>query len=56
MSTQNKTPSQTSRNNILAKLKEQVGGADYTKLPKEFAYQYPALSKAEQKKAIYKFT
>jgi len=50
VSTQNKTPSQTSKNNILAKLKEQVGCADYTKLPKEFAYQYPALSKAEQKK------
>lgn len=50
MSIPNTTPSQTSRNNILAKLKEQVVGADLTKLPNEVSYQYPTLSKAEQKK------
>lgn len=41
--------SQTSRNNILAKLKKEVSGADYTKLPEEVGFQYPALSKAAQK-------
>lgn len=41
--------SQTSRSNILAKLKKEVSGADYTKLPEEIGYQYPDLSEAEQK-------
>ncbi|MCP4271184.1 MAG: lactate utilization protein [Gammaproteobacteria bacterium] len=35
-------------NNILAKLKKQVAGADYDKLPTEYGYQYQELSKAEQ--------
>lgn len=43
------TQSQTNRNNILAKLKKQVDGSDYTKLPEEIGYQYPILSKAEQR-------
>ena len=43
------TQSQTSRNNILAKLKKQVDGSDYTKLPEEIGYQYPILSKTEQR-------
>lgn len=43
------SPSKTSRSNILAKLKKEVSGADYTKLPEEVGYQYPVLSKAEQK-------
>lgn len=43
------TQSQTSRNNILAKLKKQVDGSDYTKLPEEINYQYPILSKTEQR-------
>ena len=49
MSIHSTTPSQASRKNILAKLKKEVSGADYSKLPKEVDFQYPALSKAEQK-------
>jgi len=36
--------SNSARSNILNKLKEQVSGADYTKLPNEVGYQYPTLS------------
>ena len=38
------------KNNILAKLKKDVEGADYSKLPKEPVFQYAELSKAEQLK------
>jgi len=40
--------SQPARANILAKLKSQVAGADYDKLPKETAFVYPKLTKEEQ--------
>lgn len=40
--------SKSARNNILAKLKSQVAGADYDKLPKEVAFSYPELTKEEQ--------
>jgi len=42
------TLSNSARNNILAKLKSQVAGADYDKLPKETAFVYPELTKEEQ--------
>lgn len=37
----------SARNNILAKLKSQVEGANYDLLPEESAYHYPEQSKAE---------
>ena len=37
-----------SRNNILAKLKSEVAGADYDKLPKEVAFSYPEFTRNEQ--------
>jgi L-lactate dehydrogenase complex protein LldG len=40
--------SKSSRGNILDKLKSQVAGADYDKLPKETAFVYPKLTKEEQ--------
>jgi L-lactate dehydrogenase complex protein LldG len=40
--------STSARNNILAKLKQQVEGADYKKLPQEVGYQYPIVSKKAQ--------
>lgn len=40
--------SKAARSNILAKLKSQVAGADYKKLPKETAYVYSELTKEEQ--------
>ena len=40
--------SKPARANILAKLKSQVAGADYDKLPKETAFVYPELSKTDQ--------
>lgn len=40
--------SKSARKNILAKIKSQVTGADYDKLPKESAFVYPTLTKAEQ--------
>ena len=43
-----KTNSSNARNNILAKLKKQVEGSDYDKLPIENSYQYPALTHVEQ--------
>jgi len=42
------TMSKSARNNILAKLKSQVVGADYDKLPKEPALLYPELTQNEQ--------
>ncbi len=44
----NDQQSRAAKSNILDKLKKQVAGADYDKLPTEYAYQYPELSKAEQ--------
>jgi len=44
----NDQQSRAAKNNILGKLKKQVAGADYDKLPEEYGYQYPQLSKAEQ--------
>jgi L-lactate dehydrogenase complex protein LldG len=41
------TVSRTARANILAKLKAQVSGADYRKLPKESAYHYPKLNRQQ---------
>jgi L-lactate dehydrogenase complex protein LldG len=40
--------SQSARKNILAKLKSEVAGADYDKLPKETAFVYPELTKEAQ--------
>lgn len=40
--------SKPARANILAKLKSQVAGADYDKLPKETAFVYPELTKEAQ--------
>lgn len=40
--------SKSARASILAKIKAQVTGADYDKLPKETAFVYPTLTKAEQ--------
>ncbi|MCP3675434.1 MAG: lactate utilization protein, partial [Gammaproteobacteria bacterium] len=48
MSNNYKQQSRAARNNILGKLKKQVVGANYDKLPKEHSYHYPQLSKAEQ--------
>jgi len=39
--------SSNARGNILAKLKAQVSGADYDKLPEEIPYVYPEFSQAE---------
>jgi len=39
--------SSTARTSILAKLKAQVSGADYAKLPKETPYDYPQLTHQE---------
>ncbi len=39
--------STNARKNILAKLKAQVSGADYDKLPKETPYDYPTLTHQE---------
>ena len=47
-----KNHSQTSRNKILSKLKTDVAGADYKKLPDEPKYQYPTMS---HEKAIQHF-
>ncbi len=43
-----KSRSDSARNNILEKLKQQVIGADYSKLPTEVNYQYPVLTQQEQ--------
>jgi len=40
--------SAVAKSNIIGKLKKQVAGADYNKLPIEPAYQYRVLSKSEQ--------
>ena len=40
--------SQSARANILAKLKKQVKGADYSKLPVEASFEYPELSYEQQ--------
>jgi len=40
--------SNKAKNTILAKLKKQVTGADYSKLPTEQGYQYPELTSQEQ--------
>ena len=40
--------STNARNNIINKLKKEVIGADYTKLPDEVSYQYPSLSHEQQ--------
>lgn len=40
--------STSARSSILAKIKAQVVGADYDKLPKENAFIYPTLNKTEQ--------
>lgn len=46
---QNTSNSKSSaRSNILAKLKQQIEGADYDKLPEETSYQYPVLTHLEQ--------
>lgn len=45
---QSSAKSNDAKNNILAKLKKQVAGADYTKLPEENNYQYPELTEQEQ--------
>lgn len=42
-----KAVSNTARGNILAKLKAEVNGADYDKLPKEIPYDYPEFSREE---------
>ena len=42
-----KAVSNTARGNILAKLKAEVNGADYDKLPKEISYDYPEFSREE---------
>jgi L-lactate dehydrogenase complex protein LldG len=42
-----KVMSNTARANILAKLKAQVAGADYDKLPQETPYEYPKLTAKE---------
>lgn len=47
MSVNTQQQSDKAKNTILAKLKKQVSGADYTKLPKEQGYQYPDLTKKE---------
>ena len=39
--------SNKAKNNILAKLKKQVSGADYSKLPTEQGYQYPKFTNQE---------
>ncbi|HBY86341.1 MAG TPA: lactate utilization protein, partial [Colwellia sp.] len=36
-----KAVSNTARSNILAKLKAEVSGADYEKLPEEVPFNYP---------------
>lgn len=48
MSTTYQQKSIAARNTILSKLKKEVAGADYTKLPDEVTYQYPKLSHQEQ--------
>ena len=40
--------SKSARSSVLAKIKSQVAGADYDKLPNENAFVYPTLTKAEQ--------
>ncbi len=40
--------SHSARNNILNKLKKEVNGADYSKLPDEIGYKYSALSHQQQ--------
>ncbi len=40
--------SSNARANILSKLKQEVKGADYSKLPKETSYRYPELTKPQQ--------
>ena len=40
--------SDIAKNEILAKLRKQVTGADYSKLPAEISYQYPELSQQQQ--------
>lgn len=42
-----KAVSKTARSNILAKLRAEVNGADYGKLPEEIPYHYPELSQQE---------
>ena len=42
-----KVVSNTARGNILAKLKAEVNGADYDKLPAEIPYDYPEFSREE---------
>ncbi len=48
MSTAYQQKSNAAKANILSKLKKEVAGADYSKLPSEPDYQYPQLSYAEQ--------
>ena len=42
-----KAVSNTARGNILAKLKAEVNGADYKKLPEEVSFNYPTFSREE---------
>ena len=42
-----KAVSNTARGNILAKLKAEVSGADYEKLPEEVSFNYPEFSREE---------
>lgn len=42
-----KAVSNTARGNILAKLKAEVSGADYEKLPEEVPFNYPTFSREE---------
>ncbi|KGJ94434.1 LutC/YkgG family protein [Colwellia psychrerythraea] len=42
-----KAVSKTARGNILAKLKAEVSGADYDKLPEEVPFNYPEFSREE---------
>lgn len=48
MATHYQQQSNNARNNILEKLKQQVNGADYSKLPEEIGYRYPKLTKQAQ--------
>ncbi len=48
MSTAYQQKSNAAKGNILSKLKKEVAGADYSKLPAEPDYQYPKLSYTEQ--------
>ncbi|WOH38113.1 lactate utilization protein [Thalassotalea fonticola] len=48
MSTDYQIKSNAARSSIINKLKKEVAGADYDKLPEELSYQYQQLSKTQQ--------